>query len=37
MAGLVCRPAKNHARMGLDSIAVIATYVMGIAGLIALK
>ncbi len=37
MAGLVCRPARNHARMGIDSIAVIATYLIGVAGLIALK
>ena len=37
MAGLVFRPAKNHARMGVDSIAVIAIYLIGLAGLIALK
>jgi cation:H+ antiporter len=37
MAGLIFRPAHNYARMGVDSIAVIATYLVGVAGLIALQ
>jgi cation:H+ antiporter len=36
MAGLVFRPAKNHARMGIDSIAVLVVYVVGVVGLVAL-
>lgn len=36
MAGLLFRPAKNHARIGIDSIAVITLYVLGVAGLISL-
>ena len=36
MAGLLFRPSKDHAGMGIDSIAVVAVYVVGIAGLIAL-
>jgi cation:H+ antiporter len=36
MAGLLFRPAKNHARLGIDSIAVIVVYLIGIAGLAAL-
>jgi cation:H+ antiporter len=34
--GLLFRPAKEHARLGPDSIAVIVVYLVGIAGLIAL-
>jgi hypothetical protein len=37
LAGLLFRPARSHARMGVDSIAVIATYLVGVAGLIALQ
>ncbi|RMB61564.1 sodium:calcium antiporter [Tessaracoccus antarcticus] len=37
MAGLVFRPAKQHARLGIDSIAVLVLYLAGVAGLIALS
>lgn len=33
MAGLLFRPAKEHARLGLDSIAVLALYALGVLGL----
>jgi cation:H+ antiporter len=33
MAGLVFRPQRQHARLGIDSIAVLAIYAVGIAGL----
>jgi len=36
MAGLLFRPAKEHARLGIDSIAVLALYIVGVIGLIAL-
>jgi len=36
LAGLLFRPAKEHARMGLDSIAVLILYVLGVVGLIVL-
>ncbi len=36
MAGLLFRPEKQHARLGIDSIAVLVLYVVGVAGLIAL-
>jgi len=36
MAGLLFRPAKEHARLGIDSIAVLLLYVIGIIGLVAL-
>ena len=36
MAGLVFRPARQHARLGLDSIAVLAAYLVGVVGLAAL-
>ncbi|MGZ4518273.1 MAG: sodium:calcium antiporter, partial [Mycobacteriaceae bacterium] len=36
MAGLLFRPAKEHARLGMDSIAVLALYIVGVIGLIAL-
>ena len=36
LGGLLFRPAKEHARLGIDSIAVLALYLVGIAGLIAL-
>ena len=36
IAGLLFRPAKEHARLGIDSIAVLALYVLGVAGLVAL-
>jgi cation:H+ antiporter len=34
--GLLFRPARNYARMGLDSLVVLALYAVGIVGLIAL-
>ena len=37
MAGLVFRPARNVARMGVDSIVVLVLYALGIAGLVALQ
>ncbi len=33
MAGLLFRPAKQHARLGIDSIAVLSVYILGVAGL----
>jgi cation:H+ antiporter len=36
MAGLLFRPPKQHARLGIDSIAVLTLYILGIIGLIAL-
>ncbi len=36
MAGLLFRPAKQHARLGIDSIAVLILYAVGVVGLIAL-
>ena len=36
MAGLIFRPSKEHARLGIDSIAVLALYAIGVIGLIAL-
>ena len=33
LAGLLFRPAREHARLGVDSIAVLATYVLGVIGL----
>lgn len=36
MAGLLFRPAKQHARMGVDSIAVLVLYAIGVLGLIVL-
>jgi len=35
-AGLVFRPSREHARMGIDSTAVLMLYVLGVAGLAAL-
>jgi cation:H+ antiporter len=37
MAGLVFRPSRNVARMGVDSIVVLLLYALGIAGLVALQ
>jgi cation:H+ antiporter len=37
MAGLLFRPAKEYARLGIDSIAVLVLYVLGIVGLVALS
>jgi cation:H+ antiporter len=37
MTGLLFRPAKEHARLGLDSIAVLALYVIGVVGLVSLS
>ncbi len=36
MAGLIFRPAKQHARLGIDSIAVLTLYILGVIGLIVL-
>ena len=36
IAGLPFRPAKQHARLGIDSIAVLSLYILGVIGLIAL-
>ncbi len=36
MAGLVFRPARQHARLGIDSIIVLVLYVIGVIGLVAL-
>ncbi len=33
IAGLLFRPAKEHARLGVDSIAVLSVYILGVAGL----
>jgi cation:H+ antiporter len=37
MAGLIFRPSRNHARLGVDSILVLALYGVGIVGLVALQ
>jgi cation:H+ antiporter len=36
LAGLLFRPAREHARLGIDSIAVLGLYVLGVIGLIAI-
>jgi cation:H+ antiporter len=36
MGGLLFRPAKEHARLGIDSIVVLLVYILGVVGLIAL-
>ncbi len=36
MVGLLFRPAKEHARLGIDSIAVLILYIVGVIGLVAL-
>lgn len=36
MTGLLFRPAREHARLGIDSIAVLAIYLLGVVGLVAL-
>jgi cation:H+ antiporter len=36
MAGLLFRPAHQHARLGIDSIAVLSLYILGVIGLVAL-
>ncbi len=36
LAGLLFRPAEEHARLGLDSITVLGLYVVGVVGLIAI-
>lgn len=33
MSGLLFRPARQHARLGVDSIAVLLVYLLGVAGL----
>ena len=37
LAGLIFRPRRQFARMGVDSIVVLLLYVVGIAGLVALQ
>jgi len=32
MVGLLFRPAKQHARLGVDSIAVLIRYLLGVVG-----
>jgi cation:H+ antiporter len=34
MAGLLFRPRREFARLGMDSIAVLVLYVVGVAGLV---
>jgi cation:H+ antiporter len=36
MTGLICRPSRQIARMGIDSLAVLVLYIVGILGLAAL-
>jgi cation:H+ antiporter len=36
MAGLPFRPVKEHARLSIDSIAVLVLYVVGVVGLVVL-
>jgi cation:H+ antiporter len=36
LAGLLFRPAKEHARLGVDSIAVLGLYLLGVVGLVAI-
>jgi cation:H+ antiporter len=36
LAGLLFRPAKEHARLGIDSIAVLVLYILGVIGLVAI-
>jgi cation:H+ antiporter len=36
MIGLLFRPAKQHARLGIDSIAVLVLYLVGVIGLVVL-
>jgi cation:H+ antiporter len=36
IVGLLFRPAKQHARLGIDSIVVLVLYLLGVAGLVAL-
>ncbi len=36
IAGLLFRPSKEHARLGIDSIAVLVVYIGGVIGLIKL-
>ena len=36
IGGLLFRPPKEHARLGIDSIAVLVLYILGVAGLVAL-
>ncbi len=36
IAGLLFRPAKQHAGLGIDSIAVLVLYLIGVGGLVAL-
>lgn len=33
MAGLVLRPRHQYARMGVDGVAVVVIYLVGVAGL----
>ncbi|MDQ6650247.1 MAG: sodium:calcium antiporter [Actinomycetota bacterium] len=36
LCGLLFRPAREHARLGIDSIAVLVVYVIGVVGLVVL-
>jgi cation:H+ antiporter len=36
LGGLLFRPAREHAHMGIDSIAVLVVYALGVVGLVAL-
>jgi cation:H+ antiporter len=36
MTGLICRPSRQIARMGIDSLAVLVLYIVGILGLAAM-
>ncbi len=36
IAGLIFRPTKQHARLGVDSIAVLILYILGVIGLVTL-
>ena len=37
MAGLIFRPTKQHARLGIDSTAVLLLYALGVIGLVTLQ
>ncbi len=37
LSGLIFRPGKQHARLGIDSIAVLGLYTLGVLGLLAMN
>ena len=37
MAGLIFRPKRQFARLGIDSIVVVLLYLLGVVGLVALQ